>query len=191
MTKTARKPPSLISVKVTLRRIRPPIWRRLVVSDDSTLSDLHVAIQAAMGWESAHLWFFDVGGKHFGDPSLLPEVDDDDMLITLKKIQKAGTTRFTYVYDLGDNWQHTVVIEKTVPKAGLAATPTCVGGKRNCPPEDCGGIVGYEQLLMASAEPNSDRYRRWTEMIGKAFKPEQFSVEEADNRVAGRPHRKE
>lgn len=185
MAKAIPDPASHISVKVTLRGIRPPIWRRLVIPGKSTLTDLHIAIQASMGWESQHLWFFDIGGRHYGDPSQVPDVDDEENM-TLNAVRNSGVNRFSYVYDFGDNWHHTVAIEKNLPTVSHPDCPICIGGKRNCPPEDCGGLPGYEQLILALADPGGPKYRVWVDMIGEGFEPERFSVEEADYRVAAR-----
>src|SRR5215212_3412858 len=125
MAKAARQTDSIVSLKVTLRDVRPPIWRRLLVPAGMTLDDLHHAIQAAMGWEDAHLHAFDIAGRQYGDPDSLDEVADEERL-TLNKVRNTGVSRFTSTYDFGDNWEHTVLIER--PRRPLAAGryPACV-----------------------------------------------------------------
>jgi Plasmid pRiA4b ORF-3-like protein len=105
-----RKPEEVISLKVTLRGIRPPIWRRLEVPSRLSLGGLHDAIQAAMGWGGHHLYVFDVAGRSYGDPARVDDVADDERL-TVGGVLKAGVKRFTYTYDFGDDWEHEIVIE--------------------------------------------------------------------------------
>ena len=104
----------VIVLKVTLRGIRPPIWRRLQISGRITLSEFHEVIQAAMGWQSSHLYAFEVDGRHYGDPANIDDVQDDGRL-TLAGMVKSGVTRFTYTYDFGDDWEHDILIERKQP----------------------------------------------------------------------------
>ncbi len=143
---------TVVVLKVTLRSIKPPIWRRLVVPATMTLVDLHEAIQAAMGWHGAHLHVFDIAGRQYGDPQILEDVASETGL-TLNSVLRSGVVRFTYTYDLGDNWQHQVLIERTQPALDAGQYPACVAGKRHCPPEDCGGPWNYADLLVAMADP--------------------------------------
>jgi len=144
---------NVLSLKVTLRHIRPPIWRRILVPRDMTLADLHRAIQAVMGWEDAHLHVFDVGGRRYSAPAMLPDAANEAR-VTLNSLAKSDMRRFTYTYDFGDDWEHDILIEKILPATTARAFPACVAGKRNCPPEDCGGPWGYEEMLAALADPN-------------------------------------
>jgi hypothetical protein len=105
---------SVISLKVTLRGTKPPVWRRILVLGGMTLGDLHQAIQTAMGWDGWHLHAFDIDGRQYGDRRTVDDVADENRL-TLDGLLKSGVTRFAYTYDFGDNWEHTVVIEKTRP----------------------------------------------------------------------------
>jgi hypothetical protein len=185
MPHIARKAENLLSLKVTLCGVRPPVWRRLVVPGRMTLGDLHQAIQAAMGWDGDHLHMFDIAGQHYGDPHSVDEVADEERL-TLNGVLKSGIARFTYTYDFGDNWEHAILIEKKPPPVDSRSYPACVAGKRNCPPEDCGGRWGYQELLAVLADPAHPGYQDWIEMIGEGFDPEAFSAETADARVAAR-----
>ena len=173
------------SLKVTLRGTKPPIWRRLVVPGEMTLGDLHQAIQAAMGWDGGHLHAFDIAGRQYGDPDSLDEVADEERL-TLNKVRNTGVSRFTYTYDFGDNWEHTVLIERPRRPLEAGRYPACVAGKRNCPPEDCGGPWGYEDLLAVLADPTDPEYLERVEWVGEGFDPEEFAIEEANARIAAR-----
>ncbi len=190
----ARKPKTeadarIFSLKVTLRGAKPPIWRRILAPASMTLGDLHDAIQAAMGWEGGHLHAFDVGGRQYGDRR---EVDDcaDENRLTLGGAQQSGVARFRYTYDFGDDWDHEVTIEKTLPAEEGKAYPACVAGKRACPPEDCGGVWGYQDIIDILANPNHPERAERLEWLGEEFDPEDFSVEEADATLAARFRRK-
>jgi hypothetical protein len=111
---------SVVSLKVTLRGTKPPVWRRLLMQGEMTLGDLHQAIQAAMGWHDSHLHAFDIDGRKYGDRQTVDDVADENRL-TLNSLLKSGVARFTYTYDFGDNWEHMVAIEKTQP--ALAGDP--------------------------------------------------------------------
>jgi len=98
--------------------------------------------------------------------------------------------RFAYTYDFGDNWEHAVVIEKRAPAGEATSYPACVGGKRNCPPEDCGGAWGYQHLLDILADPAHPERAEQIEWIGEEFHPDEFAVGIADAAIAARFQRK-
>lgn len=93
MARAAHRAENILSLKVTLRGIRPPVWRRLIVPGTMTLADLHRAIQAAMGWEDQHLHVFHVAGRPYGDPHTVDDVADEDRL-TMNGVVKSGVARF-------------------------------------------------------------------------------------------------
>jgi hypothetical protein len=185
MAKTTRRADSIVRLKVTLRNIRPPVWRRLLMPGGMTLGDLHLAIQAAMGWQLCHLHVFDVGGSDYGDPYDVDDVDDEERM-TLNALVKSGVARFAYTYDFGDGWQHAIVVEGRQPPDEGRTYPACIAGKRRCPPEDCGGPWGYRDLLAILADPSQPDHAEQLEWIGGAFDPEDFSVAAADAMLAAR-----
>ena len=177
-TTTAKKKAAqkrVVTLKVSLRGSKPPIWRRVVMPASSTLADLHVAIQASMGWHDSHLHHFDVDGRHYGDRSMLDEVADERRL-TLSGLVNAGAQRFSYTYDFGDDWEHTILTEAiTAPEPGIAY-PRCLTGRRACPPEDCGGIWGYYHLLQVLADPNHPEYEDQKDWVDDDFDPDAFEL---------------
>jgi Plasmid pRiA4b ORF-3-like protein len=185
MNTAPRKAEEVISLKVTLRGIRPPIWRRLEVPSRISLGILHDAIQAAMGWGDHHLYAFDVAGRSYGDPARVDDVKDD-MRLTVTGVLKSGVRRFTYTYDFGDDWEHEVAIEGKRAAVDGRRYPACVAGKRNCPPEDCGGVWGYQNLLAALADPSRSQVDGWSEWMERGFDPEEFSVDVVDTRIGTR-----
>ena len=174
---------SVLSLKITLRNTKPPIWRRVLMPGKMTLDDLHSVIQAAMGWEDSHLHKFEIGDKRYGDPSNTDRVINARRM-TLDALVNPGVTRFSYTYDFGDDWEHTIVIEKAPSVSDAANYPACIAGKRACPPEDCGGTWGYEDLLAVLANPADPQHEEQREWIGDDFNPEAFSVTKANAALA-------
>jgi hypothetical protein len=176
MTARPKLTGDIVRLKVTLRGIRPPIWRRLLVPSATPLSSLHAVIQAAMGWYSAHLYAWDIGGEQYGDPDMVDDVLDESRL-TLGGVRRMGVTRFTYTYDFGDDWEHVIDIEGTEKAIAGKLYPVCVAGKRNGPPEDCGGIYGYSEAVAILANPSHPEYEAYSERLGDGFDPEAFSLD--------------
>jgi hypothetical protein len=166
----------VFQLKVTLQNIKPPVWRRVLVDAGSTLDQVHEVIQAAFGWWNCHLHEFEIDGTRYGDP----DPDDDwgpptvnERRIRLDTVVTAGST-FGYLYDFGDGWSHRVTVEKDLPAETGTTLPACIGGRRACPPEDCGGPWGYEHLLEALADPTHPEHRDLTDWLGAPFDPEAF-----------------
>jgi hypothetical protein len=170
------KAAEVYQLKITLRNTKPPIWRRVQVPDCS-LYNLHLIIQACMGWENCHLYSFDVGPEAYGEPDDMGVVEFKDAARTkLSRLVKDGQTRFKYTYDFGDNWEHTVQIERTLPAEPGIAYPRCIAGKRACPLEDCGGPWGYLQLLESLADPKHSDHADMLEWAGGPIDPEAFDL---------------
>jgi hypothetical protein len=166
-----------VSLKVTLRGTQPPIWRRLVMPRTMTLADLNQAIQVAMGWEESHLHAFDLGGRQYGDRSMIDDVADEGR-VTLNGLVESGITHFRYTYDFGDDWEHMIVVEKRVAlRHEATSVPICVAEKRACPPEDCGGVWGYERLLAIRSDPAHPDHAEQAEWFKDDVDPESFSVD--------------
>jgi hypothetical protein len=180
---------NMIQLKVTLRGVKPPVWRRLLVPGTMTLGQLHTAIQAAMGWHDCHLHVFDIGGEPFGDRRSVDDVADEKRP-TLNGLLRSSVVRFGYTYDYGDNWEHTIAIEKSERAVEGGSYPVCIGGKRNCPPEDSGGAWGYAQLLAILADPNHPEHADQIDWIGEEFDPNEFNLDRANTVLAARFKRK-
>lgn len=164
----------IYELKITLRGIRPPIWRRVQVSGNENLAKLHRIIQIAMGWEDSHLHQFIVDGERvYADRSFELEDAADERKINLRTIAPQEGSSFVYEYDLGDSWEHDIVVEKILSPDSVAWTPICVAAKRACPPEDCGGPYGYITMLEALADPEHDRHEELSDWCG-SFDPSRF-----------------
>jgi hypothetical protein len=180
---------NIIRLKVTLRGVKPPVWRRLLMPGTMNLGQLHTAIQATMGWHDSHLHVFDIAGDAFGDPRSVDDVADEKRP-TLNDLLRSSVVRFGYTYDFGDNWEHTIAFEKSDLPVEGESYPVCIGGKRNCPPEDCGGVWGYEQLLGILADPKHPEHEDQVEWIGEEFDPNEFDLERANSALAARFRKK-
>jgi hypothetical protein len=162
-------------MKVTLKAVRPPIWRRIQVKSDMTLKTLHRVIQEVMGWEDAHLHDFNVHGVTYGTAE--DGFGADEKKFRLSRLNLEVKDKFLYTYDFGDTWEHTILIEKILPVDEKAKYPTCLGGKRSCPPEDCGGPWGYMGLLDVLQDPDHPEYEDSMAWLGEDFDSELFDAE--------------
>jgi hypothetical protein len=186
--KKSALPPEVFQLKVTLLGTMPPIWRRLLVSADLTLAQLHDVLQAAMGWQDCHMHEFSAGHRRFGEPN--PE----DRLMGMDPVENERTVRLfsllgragakvTYTYDMGDSWEHGIVLEKRLPADAGTAYPVCTSGERACPPEDSGGIPGFYDLLDALGDPTHEQHDELRDWVGDNYDPDVFSVEHVNREL--------
>ncbi|MBS0639651.1 MAG: plasmid pRiA4b ORF-3 family protein [Proteobacteria bacterium] len=128
---------TIVTAKITLRRTKPPVWRRVTMVDTVTLGDLHAIIQCVLGWQDSHLHAFDVKGKVYSAAGTVDDAEDEEQL-DLKTLRKRRVKRLTYIYDFGDRWQHQIDIECVEDEIPAHAEPRCIDGKGNPRPEDGG-----------------------------------------------------
>ena len=164
-------------MKITLKGIRPPIWRRFQVRGDVRLSRLHEIIQVVMGWTDSHLHQFLIDGTYYRQPEDLEELggEDENKTVLSDVVKKAGK-RFLYEYDFGDGWEHELLVEKIIPVEAGFRKPICLGGRRHRPPEDCGGVYGYHDFLEAIRDPRHKEHVEMLEWVGGAFDSEAFDL---------------
>ena len=173
----------LYQIKISLAGVKPPIWRRLTISSSTDLSELHEIIQIAMGWTDTHLHQFVVGRERFGVPD--PDFEDGttpEEGVRIGSLLTKEKQWITYEYDFGDGWEHRITLEKILPYESGQALPKCLAGRRSCPPEDVGGVWGYQEFLEAYQDKNHPDHERMVEWVGEYFDPEQFDVAEV-NRI--------
>jgi hypothetical protein len=176
----------IYQLKITLKHIKPPIWRKVQVKSNITLNELHLILNAAMGWTCSHLHDFTIDDKNYAVPD--PEFDIykkiiDDKKIKLNKVLIFEKTKFTYTYDFGDDWEHEIILEKILPIEENVKYPICLKGKRNCPPEDCGSIPGYENLCKAMKDPTNPEHEEILEWVGGEYDPEYFDLEDINDAI--------
>ncbi|HKP54816.1 MAG TPA: plasmid pRiA4b ORF-3 family protein [Chloroflexia bacterium] len=171
---------SIYQLKVTLQDTRPPIWRRIQVTGDTTLARLHLILQAVMGWEDGHLHQFIIGDVYYGTRELdfgFGREVQDELRVKLSQVAPDEKTKFIYEYDFGDSWYHQILVEKiSTPEEGMRY-PVCIKGKRACPPEDVGGVWSYESFLDIIGDPNHPEREDLLEWAGGEFDPEKFDME--------------
>lgn len=181
MKKTTKPPTTLASsrifqIKVTLKWSKPPIWRRIQLRGDTKLGQLHHILQITMGWWGEHLHAFEANGISYGEPD--PDYPSDlrnERNVRLDKIAKESDV-IKYEYDFGDSWIHELKVEKVLDPEPGTHYPRCLDGKRAAPPEDCGGVPGYERMLEILTNPKDEEYEDIREWLGEEFDPEAFDL---------------
>ncbi len=181
----------IYQIKVTLLRTAPPIWRRLLVPSDFTLSSLHDLLQLAMGWTDSHLHEFLFRGQHYGPTHPERGVTEaiDERKVRLNQLLSRVGAKMVYTYDFGDGWEHGIVLEKGLPIEPNMAYPLCTDGRGACPPEDCGGLGGFYNLLEALQNPRHPQREELLEWLGEDYNPEKFSTEAINRILHGRKRR--
>ncbi len=175
--KKSGRPAPVYQLKVSLRGTKPPIWRRLEVAADISLARLHTVIQVAFGWDDSHLHAFETPYGSFGvaDAELGHRAEAP---VTLEQVARSVNSKLCYTYDLGDDWEHDIVVEKVLDRADPAAYPRCTGGRRAAPPDDCGGVWGYAELVETLSDPTHPEHEERLEWMGlddtAGFDPDRF-----------------
>lgn len=181
-----RSASQVYELKVTLRHIRPPVWRRVRVRSNITLFKLHSILQTVIGWTDSHMHqFVAKDGTIYGrvDPDL-PRSENERKAVLGDVLRKPGD-RLVYEYDFGDGWEHEVALEQVLDIDSGGKYPYVVGGKRACPPEDCGGASGYARLLGVLAKPGHREHADLVEWVGGSFDPVAFDAGEINRAFHG------
>jgi Plasmid pRiA4b ORF-3-like protein len=174
--------------KVVLENIDPPVWRRIQVPEDYTFWDFHVALQGSMGWTDSHMHQFEAKNPKTEKNEVIgiPEdvydgiIDGEKTLpcwkLYIRDYFSEENRKMFYLYDFGDSWNHHIEYESILFKKNKQKYPLCVAGERACPPEDCGGSFGYENLLEILNNPRHEEYKASRIWAGKNFNPEKFDA---------------
>ena len=188
MSTATKKTGGRLRLKISLEDWEPAIWRRVEVDKDLTFEELHRVIQEAMGWDDDHLHEFRAAGRVVSMPNL-----EDDMFGGQPALPEDTTTlgellprqrRFRYWYDFGDDWWHTIAIETRLPPDPAAPRAVLVAGEGACPPENCGGVYRYANLLEVLKDPEHEDYEEMREWLGDDFDPNVFDFAAHARRVA-------
>lgn len=166
-------------IKVSLKGIKPPIWRRILIGSDMTLRELHQVIQIAMGWTESHLHEFKIGSLRYGvaEDDGFGERPEDEEATLLADVVTGAKMKFRYEYDFGDSWIHELMVEKIVDPDAATPVPVCIGGARACPPEDCGGIHGYYDILETLRGPATSERQELREWLGGNYDAASFNMD--------------
>jgi hypothetical protein len=182
---TTKQLKSIYQIKIALIGVKPPIWRTVLVPDNLKLGAFHNVIQVAMGWTDSHLHQFIANRVFYGIPDDDYELEmEDETKYKLSQLLKKEKDSLIYEYDFGDSWEHKILLEKILPDDGKTVLPVCIKGKRACPPEDCGGIWGYEELLETISDANHPDHEDMLEWLGGEFDPEEFDLEQINKDLA-------
>lgn len=180
---SAAKTKTVLQLKITLRDIDPPVWRRVQVPGDMKLHRLHDLLQLLFNWEDYHLHEFVLGKLRYGVPD--PDAERglrDEYNVPVQRLVARVGAEFEYVYDFGDEWRHHVLLEGILLPESGAFYPRCIGGERNGPPEDAGGPFQYTDYIRRGRTSRSDEDREIQDWFG-SFDPDRFPLEEINARV--------
>ncbi|MGB0880702.1 MAG: plasmid pRiA4b ORF-3 family protein [Polaribacter sp.] len=177
-----KKQTEIVQLKITLKRSKPPIWRRILIEKEMTFEDLHYIIQDVMGWENCHLHEFRDNNVVIDEDDFFGDGNIDSSEITLREHFTRLKQKITYTYDFGDSWEHEILVEKFLDRDKEIDYPICIKGKNNCPPEDCGGIWGFYSMLEIIQDKNHPEREEMLEWIGEDYDPEHFDLEETNER---------
>jgi hypothetical protein len=187
---------SIVRLRISLTDTDPEIWRLVEVPAEITLKDLHMVIQAAMGWENAHLFEFHVGRERIvapgmGDVGFSGNSPPSAARVALADLAADGVKRFAYVYDMGDSWEHVIKIQKILPADPVASYPRLIDGAGRCPPEDVGGVPGFYAFLEAIGDPDHPDHEDQRDWYGDTFDPAHMDRPRIDKQLAAiAAHRK-
>jgi hypothetical protein len=184
--RSAASSTDVLQLKISLRDLRPPVWRRLEVPASMTLERLHTVLQIAFGWTDSHLHRYEassaagVGSHHGGRVLEGPAL----RRTRLDRLAAAPGDRLLYVYDFGDDWEHLIEIEKRRPADPRQRYPRCTGGRRAGPPEDCGGVPGFAALCDALADPAHPDHADTVAWAPPGYDPAHFDRSRVDAALA-------
>jgi hypothetical protein len=175
---------ALLRLKFSLTGVKPPIWRRVLVSNQLTLKRLHDCLQAVADWQDIHLHEFVIADRRYGEPAPREVVPvQNEALFRLHSLPLAEGTSFSYVYDFGDHWEVEVKLERVLPPDPGVPFAVVIDGVRAFPPEDSGGVGGYEELLQALSDPSKPEHEEYREWVGEDFDPERFDRDATNERL--------
>lgn len=174
-------PRQVYELTITLKHLDPPVWRKVLVDPDIRLDALHEIIQVAMGWEDAHLHAFHNKGRTF---MIDPEDDfgesDSELDFTLRDLAPHVGDHIEYEYDFGDGWQHEIKVTGVLEFGSRMQVPSVIEGENACPPEDCGGVWGYLDMLKAFSDSHHPEHDEVVDWLGEEFDPLVFDLEAAN-----------
>jgi hypothetical protein len=175
----AKNPPErTFTLRLSIAGTTPVVWRRIVVRESMWLSRLHDSIQIAFDWFDYQTHVFTLEDLRFGNPLKRDDLTiEDDRDVTLADLDLEHRARFNYVYQFGEGWNVDVKIEKSGPWQKTAQYPHCIAGERAGPPEDCGGLEAFHDMLACIKEPHSDLGREWLDWLGPDYDPAACDLE--------------
>lgn len=171
----------IYQLRVSLKWSLPEIWRRFSVPGDVSLPDLHLILQVVMGWENCHLHEFEAGDKRYICSEMEDEIGDPDRELVedgyrLSDIAPKQGSVFEYTYDFGDGWQHHVEVEQISERLPRPKQVLLLAGENACPPEDCGGLGGYAEMLETLAKKGGRARLELVDWLGGEWDAKHFDL---------------
>ncbi|MES2890458.1 MAG: plasmid pRiA4b ORF-3 family protein [Bacteroidota bacterium] len=180
----------VIQLNISIQHSEPLIFRTVLVKKETTFFELHHIIQIVMGWQNYHLFEFNLEGYRVG---LIEESEkrngygSDQVLdasqLKITDILSCEKETFLYNYDFGDCWMHEISIEKVLKKEAKVVYPMCIDGNYNCPPEDCGGILGFYHILNIIQDKTHPEYKETRQWVGKKYDPATFDKNKVNRKL--------
>ncbi len=165
-----------LQLKISLSEVKPQIWRRVLVSSETTLHELHRIIQMTFEWYDYHLYEFEIGDQRYQRPDSESDAEDSTHA-RLRDLELAAGDAFTYLYDFGDSWMHRLQVERVPRRTDARRLPYVISGERRGPPEDCGGPGGFERFLEAVRNPSHPEHHEYRAWVGDSYEPETFDLQ--------------
>lgn len=169
-----------VTLRIELEETDPLVWREFVVPQQINLRTLHTVIQYVMGWEDTHLYEFECGGRYYGEPD--PEFDSDRFVASAVNAKLSALLprlerhELRYLYDFGDGWEHRLVPLETSSVVAVEA-PWLLAGEMACPPEDIGGVMGYDALMAAIRGEEDEHGQMILESLGGEFESQALDIQ--------------
>lgn len=183
---------SVARIRIELLDVTPQIWRTIELPSTASLRGLHAAIQAVVPFDNRHLFMFEVGDRRYGIPDRDWGADlRDAKNIRIGALIDRGACKFACTYDFGDDWRFHITIEEVLPLVEGMSYPRLVGGARRGPPEDVGGIPGFEEFLSAMGDPTHERHAEVSRWYGRPFDSEEIDHAEIAVHLAKLVRRRE
>lgn len=177
--RTKKPPARTLTLMLTVAGCSPRIWRRFTVKETMWLARLHDSIQVAFGWFDYQTHAFTLEDMRLGNPAKNGDlVVEDDRDVTLADVDLAKRGWMLYDYHFGEGWRVDIRVEKSAPAVRGETYPRCVAGGRAGPPEDCGGVEAYHDMLACIQEPTTDLGREWLAWLGPGHDTERCDVDE-------------
>lgn len=188
MNKSQESLQSIYRLEISLVELEPEIWRSADVPSSFTLEELHSVIQILMDWDDAHLWNFIVENLEYSHPNFVKNfhgsvMHKDARNIKLSDALKQPKDSIEYTYDFGDNWEHNIVLEKIMKPNSEWFYPVCIDGEYSAPPDDCGGPIGYCDMMKILDNPEDEDYESVKEWLGEEFNPYHFDLKAINTKL--------
>ncbi|CAN5822608.1 plasmid pRiA4b ORF-3 family protein [soil metagenome] len=184
----------IIQLDISLHKSNPLIHRTVLVKKETSFFELHHIIQIVMGWQNYHLFEFNLDGYRIGviEENQKNNGYGSDQIICanttiLSDILSSENDVFNYTYDLGDCWLHEISMSMVSSREGVTSYPVCVDGELNCPPEDCGGIIGFYNILTVILDNKHPEYKKTRKWVGKKYDPLIFNKDKINKQLKQLP----